>query len=110
MKRFSLLIAAVVGLGCGVIASADNAQQGWQLVETTSVLRWRYEPMTAESALATVTSPEDAHPYAINESHPQHPANQDRIYHRAVVLTLPESDTVKIGYEVIWNPNPVHQL
>ena len=114
MKPIVFILALLVGSGGGVIALAE-CQEPQQKVtgsdfyssdqaDSETVTFWRYE-------MVTVTPQKgDLHPYAIDQHHPAHPANQDRIYHRTVVIQLPESDMVNAGYEVILNPNPVHRL
>ena len=114
MKPIVFMLALLMGLGGGVIASAECLKPEQQVTagnsnsndqpDSETVTFWRYE-------MVTVTPETDElHPYAVDRHHQAHPANQDRIYHRTVVIQLPESDMINASYEVILNPNPVHQL
>ena len=113
MKSFAFILAVLLGTGFTALASADcsqeekegaQQQQQYEGTDGDTVMFWRYE-------MVTITPRTDLHrPYAIDRHHPEHPANRDRIYHRTVVIELPQTDMYNAGYDTDRNVNPVRQL
>lgn len=108
MKRFSLLIAVILGLGTGSIVSADVYNDNWQVVENPSLIRWRFDPEAAQSSMQA-----EPHPYDVasnNLMHIQNPAHPDRIYHRAVVTTERKGDIMRVNFKYVENPSMIRDL
>ncbi|WP_432470356.1 hypothetical protein [Amphritea sp. HPY] len=105
MKRFSLLIAVLLGLGTGSIASADVFNNNWQAIDNPSVLRWRFDPDATEINATTALHPYDV--FQRNFTTIENPASQDRLYHRAVVTGQSEQQdgTFKVNFRYIENPS-----